>query len=196
MKSLSDLLSPAMYTEAITQITHEAQTIMKLIMDSFRQHLSVMGITADIARTMKHLTITCRIYSLNDSFIIGRIISSRVIKAMMQMQRCTIKTEAGLPPIFSTMYEIGTMVSKIPPITDWYRFTLPVAAADTMSGFATESTTVIHSMIRRKVTLFSGMLLSQIERMVSVPSSMGKDRHSNKKKVNFELLNMSWCMYP
>lgn len=83
---------------------------------------------------------------------------------------------------------MGTIDNIVPPITDWYNLTLPVAAEETINGFATESTNVIQSMILKNVTVQSGTVFNHNVKSGLASKKTGSEINSSKKKVYLELL--------
>ena len=72
----------------------------------------------DTIITIKQGRNTLTKYCRNESLIRGLTTNSLVMKATIQTNKWTKYTDSGDAPNLSTIYDIGTMESNIPPMSD------------------------------------------------------------------------------
>ena len=80
-----------------------------------RVQCSNMGSRAAIIATTEDLNITSLVKLMTEKFISLYEIQILNISAIMSINRLTIKTEYGGYPNLRNMYEIGSIISMIPP---------------------------------------------------------------------------------
>ena len=64
---------------------------------------------------VSNFNITSVKYFLIEKTTSDLTMNNRTKNAIIHIIRCTMKTEYGFPPSFNTIYEIGTISSKIVP---------------------------------------------------------------------------------
>ena len=72
---------------------------------------------------------------------------------------------------------------------------LPVAEAAVINGLETAYTHVVHNMIRRNTTVWSGTIFSQSVSIAFVSIRTGSDNSSSRKNENLALRKIRPCMY-